>query len=90
MGEASYVLGIEITRDMKNKILGLSQKAYVERVLKRFKMQGCNGCDIPMAKADKLSKSQCSKTETERAEMAGKALCFSYWQPHVCTSVHHT
>ncbi|KAM1632105.1 hypothetical protein ACFX2K_020035 [Malus domestica] len=88
MGEASYVLGIEITSDRKNKILGLSQKAYVERVLKRFEMQDCNGCDIPMAKADKLSKSQCPKTETERVEMAGRpyaSLIGSLMYAQVCT-----
>ncbi|KAM2045528.1 hypothetical protein FF1_009770 [Malus domestica] len=36
LGEAHYVLGIEITRDIKRKLLGLSQKGYIERVLNRF------------------------------------------------------
>ena len=34
LGEASYVLGIEIHRDRNNAVLGLSQKAYLEKVLK--------------------------------------------------------
>ena len=34
LGEASYVLGIEIHRDRNNGVLGLSQKAYLEKVLK--------------------------------------------------------
>jgi len=39
MGEASYVIGIEIHRDRSPRTLGLSQKAYIEKVLKRFNMQ---------------------------------------------------
>jgi hypothetical protein len=35
LGEATYVLGIEIQRDRSKGILGLSQKAYIEKVLKR-------------------------------------------------------
>nr|GEV46018.1 UBN2_2 domain-containing protein [Tanacetum cinerariifolium] len=35
LGEASYVIGIEIHRDRANGKLGLSQKAYIERVLNR-------------------------------------------------------
>lgn len=38
MGEASYVLGLEISRDRARGVLGLSQKGYLERVLKRFNM----------------------------------------------------
>ena len=33
MDEATYVIGIEIFRDRSRGILGLSQKAYIERVL---------------------------------------------------------
>ncbi|KAM2105160.1 hypothetical protein ACFX1R_015694 [Malus domestica] len=33
LGEAHFVLGIEITRDRKRKLLGLSQKGYIKRVL---------------------------------------------------------
>ena len=33
MGEASYVIRIEIFRDRSQGILGLSQKAYINKVL---------------------------------------------------------
>ncbi|GJW37872.1 retrovirus-related pol polyprotein from transposon TNT 1-94 [Tanacetum coccineum] len=36
LGEASYVIRIEIHRDRANGTLGLSQKAYIERILNRF------------------------------------------------------
>ena len=38
LGEASFVLGIEIHRDRENEVLGLSQKAYLEKVLKKYSM----------------------------------------------------
>ena len=34
LGEASFVLGIEIHRDRSKGVLGLSQKTYIEKVLK--------------------------------------------------------
>ncbi|CAL8990174.1 unnamed protein product [Prunus brigantina] len=55
LGEANYVLGIEISRDRDRKLIGLSQKAYIEKILKRFNMENCTGCDVPFSKGDKLS-----------------------------------
>ncbi|CAL2256877.1 unnamed protein product [Prunus armeniaca] len=43
LGEASFVLGIEIQRDRARSLLGLSQKTYIERILKRFDMRMCYG-----------------------------------------------
>jgi hypothetical protein len=39
LGEASFVLVIEIHRDRRKGVFGLSQKAYIEKVLKKFSMQ---------------------------------------------------
>ena len=36
LGEASFILGIKIYRDRPNRMLGLSQKMYIEEVLRRF------------------------------------------------------
>jgi hypothetical protein len=36
MGEAPYVLGIEIHRDRQKRLLGLSHKTYIENILKRY------------------------------------------------------
>lgn len=41
IGEASYIFGIEIHRDRTSKILGLSQEAYIIKVLEKFAMQNC-------------------------------------------------
>ena len=41
LDEASFVLGIEIHRDRRKRVLGLSQKAYLEKVLRKYSMQIC-------------------------------------------------
>ena len=38
LGEVSYVLGIQIIRDRKNKLLALSQVSYIDKVHIRFSM----------------------------------------------------
>lgn len=41
LGETSYVIGIEIFRDRSQGILWLSQKAYINKVLERYRMEKC-------------------------------------------------
>lgn len=53
MGEASYVLGVEIHRDRSRGMLGLSHNGYIERVLKRFNMLSCAYGEVPITKGDK-------------------------------------
>ena len=36
MGEANFVLGVKITRDHSKKVLSLSQRTYIKKILKRF------------------------------------------------------
>ena len=69
LGEASYVIGIEIHRDRVNGILGLSQKAYIERVLTRYNMQHCSPSVAPVVKGDVFGLFQCPKTEVEKEQM---------------------
>ena len=59
MDEATYVIGIEIFRYRSRGILELSQKAYIERVLERFKMENCFTSVAPIQKCDKFSLMQC-------------------------------
>ena len=53
LGEASFILGIEIHRDRENGVLGLSQKTYLEKVLKKYSMQNCKSSPAPIIKGDK-------------------------------------
>ncbi|EOY03950.1 Retrotransposon protein, Ty1-copia subclass, putative [Theobroma cacao] len=68
-GEASYVLGIAIHRDRSRHLLGLSQSAYMDRVLKRFFMLDYKNGAVPIVKGDKLSLVQCPKNDVERESM---------------------
>jgi hypothetical protein len=54
LGEASYVLGIEIHRDRSKGVLGLSQKSYISRVLERYNMSKCSATPAPIVKGDKF------------------------------------
>ena len=38
LGEAAYILGIKIYRDISRRLIGLSQSTYLDKVLKMFKM----------------------------------------------------
>ncbi|GJZ27279.1 retrotransposon protein, putative, ty1-copia subclass [Tanacetum coccineum] len=38
-GEASYILGIKIIRDRSKWLIALSQSAYLEKILKKFRME---------------------------------------------------
>jgi hypothetical protein len=61
LGEASYVLGIEIHRDRRNEVLGLSQKAYLEKVLKKYNMHASRATPAPIVKGDKFGLYQCPR-----------------------------
>jgi len=69
LGESSFVLEIQIYRDRSQDILGLSQKAYIEKLLERYDMQDCKSGDTPVTKRDKSSLSQCPKNGLEVKEM---------------------
>jgi len=69
LGEAFYVLGIEIHRDRSKGTLGLSQKAYIDRVLKRYNMHKCSATPAPVVKGDKFGKFQSRKTQYEVDQM---------------------
>ncbi|GKB21787.1 retrovirus-related pol polyprotein from transposon TNT 1-94 [Tanacetum coccineum] len=61
IGEASYVIGIEIHQDRARKSLSLSQKAYINKVLERFRMLNCSSISAPLVKGETLSFDQCPK-----------------------------
>ena len=48
LGEASYVLGINILRDKANGVIKLSQRTYIEKILKRFNMHNCKSTKAPI------------------------------------------
>ncbi|KAL0411315.1 UNVERIFIED_CONTAM: Retrovirus-related Pol polyprotein from transposon TNT 1-94 [Sesamum latifolium] len=70
MGEASYIFGIKIYRDGSRRMLGLTQSSYIEKVLKRFKMQHSKRGLLPMRHGVKFSKKQSPKTDDKLKRMS--------------------
>lgn len=69
LGEASYILGIRIYRDRSQRLLGLSQGTYIDKVLRRFNMHDSKKGFIPMSSGLNLSKTQSPSTNDERDRM---------------------
>ena len=65
LDKVAYILGIKIYRDRSKRLIGLSQSAYIDKVLKRFRMQDSKRGYLPM-----LCKSQCPNTKDERERMS--------------------
>ena len=65
LGEASFILGIKVYKDRSKKILRLSQKMYLEDVLKRFSKKNFKMRLIPFRHEIYLSKKMCPNTSKE-------------------------
>ena len=69
LGEASFILGIKIVRDRTNYVLQLSQRAYIDRILKRFDMHNCSLRSVPVINGERLSKDHYPRNDRERIAM---------------------
>jgi hypothetical protein len=69
MGEADYILGVKIQRDRSKRLLSMSQEAYINKMLERFRLQHAKPVETPMAKDQILSLEQCPKSEDEKKRM---------------------
>ena len=69
LGEASYVLGIQILRDRKKQLLAMSQTSYIDNILVRFGMQNSKKGNLPYRHGIHLSKEQSPKTPQGVEEM---------------------
>ena len=63
-----YVLRVEIIRDRPRKLLGLCQKAYIEKVLECFRMH--KPVDTLVEKGLTLNLEQCLTTDDEKQKMS--------------------
>ena len=70
IGEASYVLGVKILRDLSKCLLGLSQEMYIKKMLKRYHMHGCKPMDTPIERNLNLSLYTCPKLPEEKEKMS--------------------
>ncbi|GKA75792.1 retrotransposon protein, putative, ty1-copia subclass [Tanacetum coccineum] len=65
LGEAAFILGIKIYRDRSKRLIGLCQNAYMDKILKRYKMDNSKRGHIPMQERLDLNKSQGAQTPNE-------------------------
>ncbi|KAK0587347.1 hypothetical protein LWI29_021335 [Acer saccharum] len=70
LGEASFILGIQVIRDRKNRTIALSQASYIDKILSRFSMQDSKKGMSPFRHGIKLSKEQVPKNEHEKQFMS--------------------
>ena len=76
MSEASYVLGVKIVIDRAKRLLDLSQKTYIKRMLERYHMQDNKPMDTLVNKSLSLSHDMCPKTpEKKKRENVQSTLC---------------
>nr|GFA90823.1 retrotransposon protein, putative, Ty1-copia subclass [Tanacetum cinerariifolium] len=68
LGDAAYILGIKIYRDRSKQLIGLCQKAYIRKILKRYYMENSKRGTIPMQEKLKLSKSQDASTPAKKQQ----------------------
>ncbi|KAJ9567606.1 hypothetical protein OSB04_003572 [Centaurea solstitialis] len=69
LGEAAYILGIKIYRNRSKRLIGLSQSTYIDKVLKRFRMDESKKGFIPMQHGIVLSKTQCPVSSKDQDRM---------------------
>jgi hypothetical protein len=69
LGEAAYIFGKKIYRDRSKRLTGLSQDAYIDKVLNRFNMQDSKKGFLPMSRGITLSKKQCPSEPNEQERM---------------------
>ena len=64
-----YILGIKIYRDRSRRLIGLSQSTYLDKVLKKFKMDQSKKGFSPVLQGVKLSQTQSPTTAEDREKM---------------------
>ncbi|KAJ9542569.1 hypothetical protein OSB04_029075 [Centaurea solstitialis] len=69
LGEAAYILGIKIYRNRSKRLIGLSQSTYIDKILKKFRMDESKKGFIPMQHGIVLSKTQCSVSSQDQDKM---------------------
>ena len=87
LGEASYILGIKLLRDRKNKTLALSQAVYIDKILARFSMENSKTGLLPFRHGITFSKDQSPKT-SEEIENKTSSRRRSCGKSHVCHALH--
>jgi hypothetical protein len=88
LGEAAYILGIKIYRDRSRRLIGLSQSTYLDKILKKFRMDESKIGFLHMLPGKTLSKTQSPATVTSNIWVFYNDFSLSAkgpnpsWRPH--------
>ena len=69
LGNAQRILGMEIQRDRKQRVLRLTQTQYIEKVLSRFGMENAKPVATPLGSQFKLSRDMCPTSDENKRDM---------------------
>ncbi|GKA10566.1 retrotransposon protein, putative, ty1-copia subclass [Tanacetum coccineum] len=69
LGEAAYILGIKIICDRSKRLIALSQSAYLEKILMKFRTENSKKGYTPMVEKPGCRKSQGAQTPNEVQRM---------------------
>ncbi|KAJ9536811.1 hypothetical protein OSB04_un000035 [Centaurea solstitialis] len=69
LGEAAYIHGIKIYRNRSRRLIGLTQSTYIDKILKKLRMDESKKGFIPMQHGIVLSKTQCPVSNQDRDKM---------------------
>nr|GEV24619.1 retrotransposon protein, putative, Ty1-copia subclass [Tanacetum cinerariifolium] len=69
LGEAAFILGIKIYKDRSKRLIRLGQNAYMDKILKRYKIDNSKRGHIPMQERLDLNKTQGASTPKEVKRM---------------------
>nr|GEX27586.1 hypothetical protein [Tanacetum cinerariifolium] len=69
LGEVAFILGIKVHRDRSKRLIGLGQNAYMEKILKIYKMDNSKCGHIPMQERLDMNKTQGASTPKEVKRM---------------------
>ncbi|KAF1318635.1 Integrase catalytic core protein, partial [Globisporangium splendens] len=72
LGQARFILGIEVHHDISAKTLSISQKSYIDSVIERFGQTNAAPSLTPIDPSTHLSKGDEAQSEADRAEMKTK------------------
>ncbi|MCO5600527.1 hypothetical protein L7F22_054640 [Adiantum nelumboides] len=67
LGDGSHMLGMRSTHDRSCRLLFLSQKEYIDRVLDHFHMEERKAISIPLPPYAKLKHGDCPQTDGDIA-----------------------
>ena len=67
LGPTSSYLGIQITKDHKSRSTWIDQQAYIDNVIKRFRLQDANNTKTPLSATLHLEKNKGTATTDRKS-----------------------